>query len=703
MAKPSTNDKKITDSRFKSANYDPRFRNPKLGKMKVKLDERFSKEQVEDSRKKILSVDEYGRNVKELKYLQKDRFGGDDFDKYFEKEDELESGEKEDELESEEKQDDLDLEEKVDDLYLKEKNEKDEMVIKNLDRARGEGVSDEESSSDSDSDASGSEYEVESEEELVIEEENPDVGDPTSRLALVNMDWDNIKAVDILATLASFCRKGTSSTKRGGKNAIGIKSVTIYPSEFGKTKMAKEELEGPSRDLFVAEKKKNKEYETSDSESEDLDDIDLKSKYDYEKNQQRAIKALYRDNQDDGNVEDYNSKSLRKYQLQRLRYYYAIIACDSVGSAESIYQNCDGLEFEATANFFDLRYVPDDTDFPEYVPADINPDIHDYCDTIPANYKPKIDYQTTALQHSKVKLTWDETPSDRMQFASKAFSSKDIEEMDFKAYLASDSDGEAAEDEKQKDTEENSLKQKYKLLLSSSTKIGDRNLFDAKLDDDSDADMEITFTPGLTTSVDGNEPADHEIEESSIDKYKRKAKERRKQRKEQLKESKKNNNVKNKNSSDGKTNAVVDRDLEKIVDSRKENDDEQHFDLKQIMKQEKESKKKRKNKNRNIDDEYLQEDFNPDLEDERFKGIFEDNAFNIDPNMPEFKKTSTMMKILEERNKRLENHEENGSPSRKLKKKRKHDDDSLNNGNASAKKLADKIKSKYKKNKKSKN
>ena len=54
---------------------------------------------------------------------------------------------------------------------------------------------------------------------------------------------------------------------------------------------------------------------------------------------------------------DYETEKLREYQIKRMKYYYAVVECDSKDTASHLYDQCDGLEFETSANKLDLRWA----------------------------------------------------------------------------------------------------------------------------------------------------------------------------------------------------------------------------------------------------------------------------------------------------------------------------------------------------------
>ncbi|KAH0400554.1 hypothetical protein KCU89_g5069, partial [Aureobasidium melanogenum] len=489
-----------SDPRFASMTTDPRFRLPSARHSKVGVDKRFTRMFKDDDFSKKATVDKYGRKVaksnakKELERFYK-----------IEDADEEEDDESEEEMGKAQKVKAKKSKKPVREVVGSDEESEEEAVadddeieaeLKRLDgrvrdpaREGGFSSSEDDSSSEEDSEE---EEEIEDDAVEFPNEGAADVplGDVSSRLAVVNLDWDNIRAEDLMAVAQSFAATGR------------VSKVVVYPSEFGKERMQKEELEGPPRDIFASTTKEIDEDEDSDDEEE------------------RIKKELLKG--DTG--EEFDSAKLRQYQLDRLKYYYAVITCDSKETAKSLYDGMDGREYLSTANFFDLRFVPDDVDFDTDTPRD-------ECTKIPAGYKPN-EFVTDALTHSKVRLTWDADDTTRKEVQKRAFSRAEIDENDLQAYIGSDSSDDEENDTGMTKAEQQ--RQKMRAALGLSTAAAKTK----SKDDGPVGDMQITFTSGLSNAasksngVFENEPI---IEETTREKFIRKEKERKARRKEKMK------------------------------------------------------------------------------------------------------------------------------------------------------------------------
>ncbi|RKF60419.1 Pre-rRNA-processing protein esf1 [Erysiphe neolycopersici] len=653
LAKGASISSEIQDSRFDHINTDPRFLLPSKKSTRTKIDKRFSRMLTDEDFYNSATVDRYGRKVDgnskkktlERLYLPADKEDGEDD----EKDNTLNSGS------------DTDLEEENKSEILK--NLKKDKIY---DPARGGGFS---SSEDEESD---DEHDSEAEVDLEVgfpdlqgEQTTVEMGDISSRFAVVNLDWDNIKSVDLFAVFASFL-------PTGGK----IHKISIYPSEFGKERMDREEVEGPPKEIFA----KNGEKDLSeDNESEDDEKI-----------------AQLLQKPDDG--AEYNNSALRQYQLERLRYFYAVVICSSPAVAQTIYEATDGREYLSSANFLDLRFIPDETEFEDKA--------RDECTELPVGYRPT-EFTTTALQHSKVKLTWDTEPNEiiRKEAINRAFSGapSEINENDLQAYLGSDSESDSgvfeANDETPKLTKKDITRQEIRAALGLGA---DKPKLKINKSAGPVGDMEVTFTAGLSNSNENEVFQNKPIEvETTAEKYIRKEKERKARRKERAKarrenkedlnisekelkidESKENteqgfedsffasdqeNKVENKpKSSQQKADRLARREekialakesaaqraqLELVMEGDDTNDGfgtVDHFDMNEILRAEKERKKKGKKNFKEKKRSGLQTGFEMDVDDPRFGKVFESHEYAIDPSNPRFKPTNAMKMLLEE-------------------------------------------------------
>jgi hypothetical protein len=179
---------------------------------------------------------------------------------------------------------------------------------------------------------------------------------------------NHIKAVDLLVCMSCFLPKGGQ-----------ILTVAVYPSKFGLKRMAEEAVRGPA--LFGSD---------DESSKDDQDELE--------------------------------NEKLRQYEKDRLRYYFAVIECDSSATSGYLYKACDGVEFERTSNVLDLRFIPDDMEF-DHPPRDIATEV-------PTNYLAP-DFHTRALQHSKVNIAWDDDEPLRVKTLHRKFDPDQLNEMDF--------------------------------------------------------------------------------------------------------------------------------------------------------------------------------------------------------------------------------------------------------------------------------
>lgn len=121
-----------------------------------------------------------------------------------------------------------------------------------------------------------------------------------------------------------------------------IEKVQIYPSLYGIEQMKKDALYGPPKEIFQS-KKTTEETTKIDEEREYLSD----NEYQLGEN-------------DDGK----NLAMLRKYEINKMKYFYAVVYCNTVKTAKKVYKEYNGYELELTNIKLSLSFIDDDLKFP---------------------------------------------------------------------------------------------------------------------------------------------------------------------------------------------------------------------------------------------------------------------------------------------------------------------------------------------------
>ncbi len=518
-------------------------------------------------------------------------------------------------------------------------------------RAGGAGAGAGESSSSSDDDdsdfdefagsAAGDGADVEEEQEQI------EFGDSSRRLAVMNMEWDYVKAADLFVLFQSFVPPGRL-----------LKSVTVYRSEFGKKQMALESKHGPVG-LWAG-----------GGAQADSDD-------------------------EDGGI---NQARLRKYERDRLKYFYAVAEFDSKAASEHVYRECDGVDFGSTGCALDLRYVPKDMSFDAG-------DTRDRCADVPDKYSPP-DFLSRALGHSNVELSWDKDDPSRVAAVRSARAGPRAGPPgDLEAYLASDAESDASgtdaalslsdsDDDGERVVVKRRARERYKAVLD--------RLRGQSGDGAEGEGVEIVFETGLK---DAGEQILSKVKQKKASKdetaFERAVREKREKRAEkravaaasggggggddlvdpdepdfddmggdpffslddsQPKKKKKKKAKKAKKVDKTSDASEQDQARKAALELLVMNDDEAEgaargYSLAQLERQyaeksgsgakKKAKKKKKKKKGKTAgDDQATSDDFKVDASDPRFASLYTDSSFAIDPTSPSFKNTQGTADLL---------------------------------------------------------
>lgn len=307
------------------------------------------------------------------------------------------------------------------------------------------------------------------------------------RLAVVHCDWDHVRAVDLYTILSH-------ALPLGGQ----LKNVCIYMSDFGKKMIEHERVHGP--DLWVKPGEDDVAVDGAWGEEsatlameelpEEVSDEDIASETRSDGWQEDNANMM-QDPGEDGEL--FSGGKYRKYEMDRMKYYYAIATFDSADTAAAVYNELDGMDIEASGVVLDLRFVEDEDTFENPISQ---------ADCIPARFKPAGSFHSAALTQTRFRISWDQDDVFRHHSVQDSFTGTSAED-DLAAYLAppdsDDDDTAASRTGRTKAEEKLRIRRKYAALLQEiggipeeveeegQPEAGGENMDDSSSSDDDDA------------------------------------------------------------------------------------------------------------------------------------------------------------------------------------------------------------------------
>jgi hypothetical protein len=340
-------------------------------------------------------------------------------------------------------------------------------------------------------------------------------------------------ADDILSRsmiLQSFCPTGGE-----------IKSVTIYLSDFGKERLEDESKHGPRWlwDETLVKKKQASEEKDADGgdfvrasghvgivfddnvDEEELDIIGREGTSDTDKKDKKKKKnASLPLGSDADQQKELHNVLLRKYELNKLRYYFAIAECSSVAVAESLYEQLDNVEMESSSMIFDLRFVPDDVSFEgREIKEQSNNQRADNRVSLEF-YEAPASFVVSALQQSKLECSWDQD-AERDRKLTNVSMWRKLKENDLMQYIASSdsSDDENSEDEDAMKNAVHDEGDSDDLKTSKSKSSKAKNMRKLLLGDLADEEDGSDASSGSNSGSDADEPDDFFLPDKNKSKH----------------------------------------------------------------------------------------------------------------------------------------------------------------------------------------
>lgn len=590
------------DSRFNFALSDPAFRKPQEKNKKIEIDKRFSSMfSNKHFGSRPSKVDKFGRP------LPNEKLSNKELQKVYTMEEEgldIEESESEEILPDDEderlsigiegrsdtpKKGEREADEKSEGSSSTEVNE--EIIEKLLGEYGPEGADfDEETMT-----------KLEKVWDTIDPQEEVVFGVATEKLAVSNYDWSAISASDLMLLFASFC-----------PTTGFVKTVSVYQSKFGKDRMKIEEEMGPVG-IFKDEKMRN------------------------EPKNEKGLKEYWKQSEDwvakqEENYSDLDPVKLRLYEKERMRYFFAVAEFDSKETADHVYEEINGKEFELLGIHLDLSFVQPNTKFQD-APKEV-------CQKVPEFSKVN-NALNRAVSHTNVRLTWEEDVN-RFEHL-KAISEKEMEKLDLKDYLASASeDDHLLSDEDSEEPRENTKhkveRQREKLVeeLKAKAKEAEKNESRKKKKnrrfgqkESEEEELEISFAPGLSEMSDKirdrYEAKKREEKESAFEKFNRKRMEKKKLQKEEKDKRKKGSGLFVEEEEDEEDSELEREKLSLLVPEKQPKKTEE--DVLELIKK-----------------------------DKRMEKLYTDPRFHIDPTSKDFekRKAGNIMKLQVEGRKKLE-------------------------------------------------